>query len=79
MDKISLSSNELQKITKQNHDDLKRAVLDLMVMADGTRGSLQRTLETICSYLELALIDLKHINDMNPEQFKNLIHQRLKE
>ena len=79
MDKLSFSSDELQKITKQEYDDFTKAVLNLMVVADGTRGHLQRSLETICSYIELALIDLKHINDMNPEEFKNLIHVRQKE
>jgi len=79
MDKLPFSSDELQKITKQDYDDLKKAVFNLMVIADSTRGHLQRSLETICSYIELALIDLKHINDMNPEEFKNLIHVRQKE
>ena len=79
MDKLPFSSDELQKITKQDYDDLKKAVFNLMVIADGTRGHLQRSLETICSYIELALIDLKQINEMNPGEFKNLIHQRQKE
>ncbi len=76
MDKLSFSSDELQKNTKRNYEDLKKAELNLMVIADGTRGILQRSLETICSYIELALIDLERINEMNPEEFKNLIHQR---
>jgi len=79
MNKLSFSSDELQKITKQDYEEFKKAVFNLMVIADGTRGHLQRSLETICSYIELALIDLKHINDMNPEEFKNLIHQRKNE
>ena len=79
MNKLPFTSDELQKNTKQNYDDLKIAVLNLMDIADNTRGSLQRNVETICSYLELALIDLERINDMKPEEFKNLIHQRQKE
>lgn len=79
MDKLPFSSDELQKITKQDYDDLKKAVFNLMVIADGTRGHLQRSLETICSYIEMALTDLKHINDMKTEEFKNLIHQRQNE
>ena len=35
MDKLSFSSDELQKNTKRNYEDLKKAELNLMVIADG--------------------------------------------